>query len=174
MRGGTDNYSRRSKSPCGLSPRARGNLSNPVQPEINFRSIPACAGEPNASRAWRGLRPVYPRVRGGTSRCQARSPPTGGLSPRARGNPTSAVCWGHRRRSIPACAGEPTIQSAGKCLRRVYPRVRGGTLPAYCPPVWLALVYPRVRGGTIPLLMHAFGKPGLSPRARGNLRGGLR
>jgi len=51
----------------GLSPRARGNLNLEVLLRQNFRSIPACAGEPiTGGAAYRDPK-VYPRVRGGTS-----------------------------------------------------------------------------------------------------------
>ena len=70
-----------------------------------------------------------------------------GLSPRVRGNRLNAVGQGYFRRSIPACAGEPVIIVLSIGVRRVYPRVCGGTR-------WL-----RVRKGRW---------RGLSPRVRGN------
>ena len=112
----------------GLSPRVRGN---PLRLNLNLAavgSIPACAGEPHPPSPRRGSPPVYPRVCGGT-------PPLGhypaprrkvyprvcggtrrsvlddrqreGLSPRVRGNPSASAYPTGRRRSIPACAGEP-------------------------------------------------------------------
>ena len=51
-------------------------------------------------------------------------------------------------RSIPACAGEPIARTRRRFARRVYPRVRGGTVSRH-----------RRRGRL----------GGLSPRARGNL-----
>ena len=71
-----------------------------------------------------------------------------GSIPRVRGNPllttlTPLVVW-----SIPACAGEPSGCGRWWRVRRVYPRVCGGTL-RYLPAV------------------HR--KSGLSPRVRGNL-----
>ena len=76
-----------------------------------------------------------------------------GLSPRVRGNPDAAEngpgCGG----SIPACAGEPTSGACTGCRSRVYPRVCGGT---------------RRRGRRRP------GRPGLSPRVRGNPGGAFR
>ena len=50
-------------------------------------------------------------------------------------------------RSIPACAGAPTVEIAQLRRYRVYPRVRGGTVPG------LVVIYETV---------------GLSPRARGH------
>ena len=93
--------------PVGLSPRVRGNRDGRRFLSNRFRSIPACAGEPELDETLKTRTRVYPRVCGGTSpRGLARycSP---GLSPRVRGNPqtihpTAPLCG-----SIPACAGEP-------------------------------------------------------------------
>ena len=72
-----------------------------------------------------------------------------GLSPHARGNRALTESTAFTRRSIPACAGEPTWWTAASGDPVVYPRVRGGT--------WqLATAAPRGSG--------------LSPRARGNHR----
>ena len=50
----------------GLSPRVRGNLTASGLHLFEVRSIPACAGEPDARAAtWQSPR-VYPRVCGGT------------------------------------------------------------------------------------------------------------
>ncbi len=94
------------------------------------RSIPACAGEPRSACRQCQRLGVYPRVCGGTDshlhrrRHRRRHK---GLSPRVRGNRGGLCLSGTRRRSIPACAGEPPPgrQDPGRC--RVYPRVCGGT-----------------------------------------------
>ena len=52
--------------PCGLSPRVRGNRRRYRLEHPDRRSIPACAGEPIATRAGIIIRSVYPRVCGGT------------------------------------------------------------------------------------------------------------
>ena len=110
-------------------------------------SIPACAGEPCRHR-WRGIGVgVYPRVCGGTDDDALRLAHCHGLSPRVRGNPLVERLRYEMARSIPACAGEPS-PSLG----------RGGHSP----------VYPRVCGGTSWAVMNDTGKPGLSPRVRGN------
>ena len=74
-----------------------------------------------------------------------------GLSPRVRGNQCANRCYRERRRSIPACAGEPMPTARRKPRRAVYPRVCGGT---------------RDRQHTISP------SRGLSPRVRGNRLGG--
>ena len=131
----------------GLSPRARGNRGRMEGAQGCIRSIPACAGEPGDDKAAKKLLTVYPRVRGGTLRLSVRWFPIPGLSPRARGNLITHQ-WSHKpNRSIPACAGEPSI-SIRQCNNiQVYPRVRGGTRDKS----------PRSRC-----------RYGLSPRARGN------
>ena len=72
-----------------------------------------------------------------------------GLSPRVRGNHPAALLPGLLRRSIPACAGEPTKRVVEPLTGTVYPRVCGGTA---------------VRAG------QGDGIRGLSPRVRGNPR----
>jgi len=66
-------------------------------------------------------------LRGGTGQNDAQLPAHQGLSPLARGNPSTKypapAAWG----SIPACAGEPPRLAHGDGLRGVYPRLRGGT-----------------------------------------------
>ncbi len=109
--GGTKRSGRGPWCEQGLSPRVRGN-----QVELDFDaasdgSIPACTGEPPDEARQSLDAEVYPRVYGGTAdRCYGRGC-TGGLSPRVRGNPK--LEWRIKRgsRSIPACTGEPTLDS---------------------------------------------------------------
>ena len=70
-----------------------------------------------------------------------------GLSPRVRGNLSPLRPRRERPGSIPACAGEPLPSGSRMAMRRVYPRVCGGT--CHSPPSQLS-------------------PPGLSPRVRGN------
>ena len=145
--GGT--YSQRGTSPSGtgLSPRVRGNRAAAETLFHRAGSIPACAGEPVPSSAAPSRIGVYPRVCGGT-RIVVRVPlfPPG-LSPRVRGNRRFRHGIGRTRRSIPACAGEPDPGHPIRPSSQVYPRVCGGTRPAYR--LWRS-------------------KDGLSPRVRGN------
>ena len=131
---------------AGLSPRVRGNRRQAVKPLTRARSIPACAGEPG----WRHERgagvAVYPRVCGGTMGCAFRAGPPYGLSPRVRGNPHPAAPYRHRRRSIPACAGEPCASTSDTCRGAVYPRVCGGTRAAGGKYFFVVGLSPRVRG----------------------------
>ena len=132
----------------GLSPRVRGNLSLSDWGDAGGRSIPACAGEPPPRRGAAFARWVYPRVCGGTGKPLSENQATYGLSPRVRGNRHSRHVRPGSRRSIPACAGEPTSLILCNDQGKVYPRVCGGTplRSRYQTPTW-----------------------GLSPRVRGNL-----
>ena len=94
---------------------------------------------------------VYPRVCGGTAGIASWVPIKKGLSPRVRGNRVRSDREAVPVRSIPACAGEPRSGSSGHSSLKVYPRVCGGTSAG-------------VKRGR--------GMPGLSPRVRGNRRGG--
>ena len=111
------------------------------------RSIPACAGEPPTGCGRRSSPTVYPRVCGGTAVANELAASSNGLSPRVRGNPPEAAGSHCRRRSIPACAGEP-VQCHTPCVN--------GT------------VYPRVCGGTRRTTRGSQASTGLSPRVRGN------
>ena len=92
----------------GLSPRVRGNLGEAVNRASLDWSIPACAGEPFVSGGRLHNARVYPRVCGGTGNPGGRYRAVIGLSPRVRGNHMARRGKGTLRRSIPACAGEPT------------------------------------------------------------------
>ena len=70
----------------GLSPRVRGNRQRFYTRLQRYRSIPACTGEPFLVLLCCVLRPVYPRVYGGTASPIKRDDWDIGLSPRVRGN----------------------------------------------------------------------------------------
>ncbi len=148
VRGGASRRARDPGAARGPSPRARGSRRRGTDAPGAAGSIPACAGEPAAPR--RRARPagVHPRVRGGASSRCARSRPTCGPSPRARGSRRAAAVRSEYRWSIPACAGEPGPELRTDVTRAVHPRVRGGALT-------------QTEAGTQDL--------GPSPRARGSL-----
>ena len=64
---------------------------------------------------------------GGTPSVACSMSVAAGLSPRVRGNLTSAHDNWSLDRSIPACAGEPGMGFRAGRRGRVYPRVCGGT-----------------------------------------------
>ena len=111
----------------GLSPRVRGNPSARADRRRRAGSIPACAGEPLAGCQQDGRYEVYPRVCGGTVGDVVDDAVVAGLSPRVRGNRRAQQHGQAHRRSIPACAGEPSSRAARHGTSGVYPRVCGGT-----------------------------------------------
>ena len=131
----------------------RGNPAHPIGRPVWARTIPACAGEPAAGNGWDCLCPDYPRVCGGTTATGESKYPMHGLSPRVRGNLPAQRLGIRRKRTIPACAGEPHSRPAIMSTLRDYPRVCGGT--------WGGQVCRRAIAG-------------LSPRVRGNLHLPLR
>ena len=72
------------------------------------RTIPACAGEPERMNGRMTAFADYPRVCGGTPNGIVRQFADLGLSPRVRGNRVLQIAWLSIRRTIPACAGEPS------------------------------------------------------------------
>ena len=130
--GGTCHLARGHGAAAGLSPRVRGNRRYSVRSGMRGGSIPACAGEPAAAAAADAMAAVYPRVCGGTEIHGNESHNPDGLSPRVRGNRLAFTALTKASRSIPACAGEPTITFASEIVTAVYPRVCGGTLRRRC------------------------------------------
>ena len=145
--GGTGNMQSGTCRDTGLSPRVRGNPGRFQTSRGFLGSIPACAGEPQRSRAAATGARVYPRVCGGTRPTPSRQPPASGLSPRVRGNRIASAISRLSMGSIPACAGEPQPRYHCCLPQGVYPRVCGGTRGT------------SAQGGA---------RLGLSPRVRGN------
>ena len=133
---------------AGLSPRGRGNHPNVTQGEVDDRSIPAWAGQPQPTPATHFNKTVYPRVGGATVGSALRGRVTIGLSPRGRGNHRAGAQLVDDRRSIPAWAGQPLAVSVATRFLPVYPRVGGATAGGW---------------------RLCLGRSGLSPRGRGNL-----
>ena len=71
----------------GLSPRVRGKRGQMQDGTIEYRSIPACAGEAASLRLKIGMGRVYPRVCGGSLTGVIWQTQEMGLSPRVRGKP---------------------------------------------------------------------------------------
>ena len=130
----------------GLSPRVRGNLARSALPGRVRRSIPACAGEPTHRSHLVAPLAVYPRVCGGTASQTLAYRRDRGLSPRVRGNRRAGRPGHARRRSIPACAGEPRAGEGAGVVAKVYPRVCGGTVNITCAHGTSVGLSPRVRG----------------------------
>ena len=130
----------------GLSPRVRGNRDGARRRPRERGSIPACAGEPRLGGGLVKELEVYPRVCGGTGPMWRPAASGTGLSPRVRGNLPPRTQWTTTCGSIPACAGEPSASLAQRRLRRVYPRVCGGTLSLLFSALLCRGLSPRVRG----------------------------
>ncbi len=145
--GGTPGTGGAGRQAVGLSPRVRGNPACIVQVKDPTRSIPACAGEPDAADSSNDMPKVYPRVCGGTTYPSKEMAMSTGLSPRVRGNRIRTFCAPPVSGSIPACAGEPTTGQPFQSGSGVYPRVCGGTPSS---------------------ARRLSSRPGLSPRVRGN------
>ena len=132
----------------GLSPHMRGNRCGMDRSIPRAGSIPAHAGEPHSKLERPYRHRVYPRTCGGTYGQRVDSLLRPGLSPHMRGNRMAAILGPLLFRSIPAHAGEPTLESVRRPDPGVYPRTCGGT-----------------DRGSIP----SFHPQGLSPHMRGNL-----
>ena len=144
-------------SPCrvpyqllwGRSPRVRGSLSDPLQDAAQYRSIPACAGEPASANNAPQTTKVDPRVCGGAAVCVVAGRQVRGRSPRVRGSRLTGRGWGDDHRSIPACAGEPGPLRSVPLPRRVDPRVCGGAIAARVARQKMRGRSPRVRGSQL-------------------------
>ena len=132
---------------AGRSPRVRGNPSSCRGIFPSSRSIPACAGKPQAETGYPRDRAVDPRVCGETFDYVKDPERAKGRSPRVRGNQLGLGQHQLGLRSIPACAGKPFPGSQPRCAHKVDPRVCGETI---------AVIYIRKL------------EEGRSPRVRGN------
>ena len=130
----------------------------------------------------------YPRVCGGAGQLPSKWIPVTGLSPRVRGSHGGWARPRRRERSIPVCAGEPSVLIQSPRAQTVYPRVCGGSpaggdgartgagsIPACAgEPLFEQEdgaknpVYPRVCGGAVWAGNMTADNLGLSPRVRGS------
>ena len=130
----------------GLSPRVRGSPPRTGRRRRGIGSIPACAGEPMIQARCKRSRRVYPRVCGGALYEDTNVWLDEGLSPRVRGSQSPGGRLGRIRRSIPACAGEPSGRTGRRSGSRVYPRVCGGAGGVHDAMAMFEGLSPRVRG----------------------------
>ena len=108
-----------------LSPRTRGNRIFGYDFADKKGSIPAHAGQPWPRQPSSRPCGVYPRARGATTEVSADEVGAEGLSPRTRGNHSTANLEDWRVGSIPAHAGQPTRQQTTRGHRGLSPRTRG-------------------------------------------------
>ena len=83
---------------------------------------------------------------GGNTLCPMPTSLSVGLSPRVRGKQIARGPKAKPLRSIPACAGETTVQRSGDVSVAVYPRVCGGNVCNPYPFKVTVGLSPRVRG----------------------------
>ena len=110
------------------------------------RFIPACAGNSSRSDLRFAEQPVHPRVCGELTRTQRRSTGASGSSPRVRGTRPAGAGRSHRRRFIPACAGNSRRGPVDTEAYRVHPRVCGELALVDAPADAYSGSSPRVRG----------------------------
>jgi len=128
VRGGNTKGIKSQSVGIGLSPRTRGKRGDTGSSGLDFRSIPAYAGETFRSRPACKKMEVYPRVRGGNFWEINPYFFEVGLSPRTRGKLIDGCLLFRGKRSIPAYAGETHGAVASRMAWQVYPRVRGGNI----------------------------------------------
>ena len=139
----------------GSSPRARGTHVRMQAEFLEFRFIPACAGNTSDRGADSRRRPVHPRVRGEHLISMGDTEDHAGSSPRARGTPDAEGFRAAVLRFIPACAGNTMRQPDRPLSLAVHPRVRGEHMKILGAPTIEVGSSPRARGTR--LLAHATG-----------------
>ena len=109
----------------GLSPLARGTLSEERDLILCRRFIPAGAGNTTLCSSAHHVATVYPRWRGEHGSCEGLAISSAGLSPLARGTRVGHPQLAFPHRFIPAGAGNTAHIRTGPVNRPVYPRWRG-------------------------------------------------
>ncbi len=109
----------------GSSPRGRGTHNRPLREVALRRFIPAWAGNARATISTGGACPVHPRVGGERRSTRALNRSKPGSSPRGRGTHAPRPRRRHRRRFIPAWAGNAGRPSMRLLAVPVHPRVGG-------------------------------------------------
>ncbi len=110
---------------AGLSPLARGTQPGAMADTSSTRFIPAGAGNTRSRFLQIVSAPVYPRWRGEHNRRLICRESCFGLSPLARGTPTSLKHEKQQKRFIPAGAGNTCSAASFPAIFAVYPRWRG-------------------------------------------------
>ena len=123
----------------------------------SIRFIPACAGNSGSASSSTSATPVHPRVCGELRIRFILASMAAGSSPRVRGTPGPVPQPVHRRRFIPACAGNSREQALVRGGGPVHPRVCGELGCWHWPDSAHAGSSPRVRGTP--------GRPAPAPRS---------
>ena len=130
----------------GSSPRVRGTPVTDHGETVEFRFIPACAGNTTCYGGRLNVSPVHPRVCGEHVSLGIDVAATDGSSPRVRGTRHIQRIHKQRLRFIPACAGNTSVYRAAAAATTVHPRVCGEHGIARDSEVAIAGSSPRVRG----------------------------
>ena len=150
MRGATYSSAALRYSLLGLSPLARGNLGLGQCLDFFGGPIPACAGQPRTAKRRSATRGAYPRLRGATIIYTIDEQDDPGLSPLARGNLQVDQRLRLPRGPIPACAGQPVIETGSSTPIAAYPRLRGATVFFFSSVSLLQGLSPLARGNRSP------------------------
>ncbi len=133
----------------GLSPLARGTPCRQRSGDKRKRFIPAGAGNTAGGRYYSRINAVYPRWRGEHISVLRRISARNGLSPLARGTPSSSCLTCSSLRFIPAGAGNTPCALKTPCRLSVYPRWRGEHQPNILIHAALCGLSPLARGTRI-------------------------
>ena len=133
-------------STTGSSPRVRGK-PKPWSDEVDaLRIIPARAGQTRPAFTSSTSAPDHPRACGANSSDMMIFLPSVGSSPRVRGKPLPFLPLGHRRRIIPARAGQTALVRDLIILDADHPRACGANQVSACRIYVHYGSSPRVRG----------------------------
>ena len=125
MRGERLSVAVRLNSSSGSSPHARGTRNPRHSRRLDYRFIPACAGNAYPQCARRRPAAVHPRMRGERISIPGGIVGGSGSSPHARGTPEHGQHACQDERFIPACAGNAWWRMTTAVWPSVHPRMRG-------------------------------------------------
>ncbi len=153
--------------------------SSPRRPTPPPRSIHANRRQPPTARCTPSTKRVHPRIRGAALSCKRRTPTGEGPSPHTRGSRVVPLHVQPVFGSIPAYAGQPSLEWIHSVSDRVHPRIRGAAGGGCGRAVAAEGPSPHTRGsprgsgtqrrprGSIPAYA---GQPTCRPRAAGSAR----
>ena len=136
----------RNSFPYGSSPRVRGTDHHKRDKLLNWRFIPACAGNSYTVPVCLTGTAVHPRVCGEQPWPAKAAAGNSGSSPRVRGTDGEQLVHLRAERFIPACAGNSKRGVGLMGVRTVHPRVCGEQPPRTEPSQAMGGSSPRVRG----------------------------
>ena len=115
----------RNSHTAGSSPHTRGTQDDLHRVYFNDRFIPAYAGNAEGAAHGTSGTAVHPRIRGERGSILIHVHPSCGSSPHTRGTHDQHRGRNHRRRFIPACAGNACCGCKQDSVNAVHPRMRG-------------------------------------------------